>query len=93
MIEMTHINGTDKGSIRLFALSTCIWCKKTKQLLDKLHVAYDFVYVDLLEGEKKDEVMKEIGKWNPRRSFPTVVINGQCIVGFKEDDIREKLEV
>jgi glutaredoxin len=93
MIEMTHINGTDKGSIRLFALSTCIWCKKTKQLLDKLHVAYDFVYVDLLEGEKKDEVMKEIGKWNPRRSFPTVVINDQCIVGFKEDDIREKLEV
>jgi len=93
MIEMTHINGTDKGSIRLFALSTCIWCKKTKQLLDKLHVAYDFVYVDLLEGEKKDEVMQEIGKWNPRRSFPTVVINGQCIVGFKEDDIREKLEV
>jgi glutaredoxin len=93
MIEMTHINGTDKGSIRLFALSTCIWCKKTKQLLDKLHVAYDFVYVDLLEGEKKDEVIQEIGKWNPRRSFPTVVINGQCIVGFKEDDIREKLEV
>ena len=91
MIEMTHIKGAEKGSIKLYALSTCIWCKKTKQLLDRIHVAYDFVYVDLLEGEKKDEVMAEVRKWNPRGSFPTLVINNHCIVGFKEDDIREKL--
>ena len=92
-MKIEHVKGENKGELMLYALSTCIWCKKTKQLLDKLHVAYDFVYVDLLEEEKKDEVMQEIGKWNPRRSFPTVVINGQCIVGFKEDDIREKLAV
>ena len=91
MVEMTHIKGTNKGSVRLFALSTCIWCKKTKQLLDRLHIAYDFIYVDLLEGETKDEVMEEVKKWNPRGSFPTVVIDDHCIVGFKEDDIREHL--
>ena len=92
MINMTHINGTDKGSITLYAISTCVWCRKTKQLLDKLHVAYDFIYTDLLEGEEKKEVMKEIEKWNPRCSFPTIVIDQQCIVGFKENEIREKLK-
>jgi len=91
MINMTHIKGTDKGPVKLYAISTCVWCKKTKQLLDKLHVAYDFIYTDLLEGEEKKEVMKEIEKWNPRCSFPTIVINQQCIVGFKENEIREKL--
>jgi glutaredoxin len=92
MIEMTHVDGTDKGSIRLFALSTCVWCKKTKKLLDKLSVSYDFIYVDQLSGEKRDEVMDEVEKWNPRCSFPTVVINDDAIAGFKEDKIREKLE-
>ncbi len=92
MIEMTHVDGTEKGSIRLFALSTCVWCKKTKKLLDKLDVAYDFVYVDLLSGEKRDEVMDEVEKWNPRCSFPTIVINDQAIAGFKEDQIKEKLQ-
>jgi len=88
---MKHVKGTDKGSIRLFALSTCVWCKKTKKLLDALQVSYDFIYVDLLEGKEKDEVMDEVEKYNPRRSFPTIVINDEVISGFKEHDIRKKL--
>jgi hypothetical protein len=36
--------------------------------------------------------MRQLEKWNPRRSFPTVVINEEkCIVGYKEDDIKEAL--
>ncbi|MFO8077854.1 MAG: glutaredoxin family protein [Thermoplasmatota archaeon] len=91
MIEMTQVDGKDKGSIRLFALSTCVWCRKTKKLLDSLNVAYDFIYVDLLEGKEKDEVMDEVEKWNPRGSFPTIIINDQAIAGFKEQQIKEKL--
>jgi glutaredoxin-like protein NrdH len=93
MIEMEHIDGNDKGSIRLFALSTCIWCRKTKKLLDSMNVAYDYIYVDQLDGEKKEEVMDEIEKWNPRVSFPTIVFrNKTCITGFKEQEIKELLE-
>lgn len=93
MIEMEHIDGTDKGSIQLFALSTCIWCRKTKKLLDSLNVAYDFIYVDQLHGDKKEEVMDEIEKWNPRVSFPTIVFNKKtCITGFKEKEIKDLLE-
>ncbi|MFO8077857.1 MAG: glutaredoxin family protein [Thermoplasmatota archaeon] len=90
-MEMTHVDGKDKGSIRLFALSTCVWCRKTKKLLDSLNVAYDFIYVDLLDGKEKDEVMDEVEKWNPRGSFPTIIINDQAIAGFKEQQIKEKL--
>lgn len=93
MTQMTHINGKNTGAIRLYALSTCIWCKKTKKLLDKLGVAYDYVFVDLLSGEEKQQVMDEIYKWNPRGSFPTMVIDQDCIVGFKEEKIRERLSV
>ena len=91
MVKMNHIDGTNTGKIRLFALSTCIWCKKTKNLLDLLGVSYDYVFVDLLKGEEKQQVLDELYKWNPRGSFPTIVIDEDCIVGFKEDNIRERL--
>ena len=87
-----HVDGVNKGKVMLFALSTCVWCKRTKQFLNNLGVAYDFVFVDMLSGAEKDEVMKEIEKWNPRCSFPTMVVNDKkCIIGFKEDEIKEAL--
>jgi glutaredoxin-like protein NrdH len=89
MVEMEHVKGQKKAKILLYALSTCVWCRKTKQLLDSLGVDYYYVYVDQLEGEDKEQTMNEIEKWNPRCSFPTLVINDKdCIVGFKEDEIR-----
>ena len=35
-MEINHVDGQDKGKVMLYALSTCVWCKKTKKLLDKL---------------------------------------------------------
>lgn len=90
MIEYTYVKGMEKGQIRLYALSTCVWCKKTRKLLEKLGVSYEYIYVDLLEGKARDAVMDEIEKWNPHGSFPTIVINEkESIIGFKEDRIRE----
>ena len=42
-----HVAGNDKGKIMLYALSTCIWCKKTRELLQSSGVAFDYIYVDL----------------------------------------------
>jgi glutaredoxin-like protein NrdH len=90
---MQHISGKSAGNIKLFALSTCPWCRKTKQLLDDLGVEYYFTDVDLLNGEERSETMKTVRKWNPNGSFPTLVIDdNKCIVGFKEEEIREALE-
>ena len=94
MRKIKHVDGDNKGKIMLYALSTCGWCKKTKELLDDLGVAYSFVYVDLLEGNEKENTVDEVKKWNPRCSFPTLVINDrECIVGFKEEQIKEALGI
>jgi len=91
MVDKTHVEGKNKGNIMLFALSTCGWCKKTKKLLNELGVEYHFVDVDLLKGEQRDETLNELEGWNPRCTFPTLVINDKCIVGFKEEEIKEVL--
>ena len=77
----------------LYALSTCVWCKKTRALLDSLEVEYSYEYLDLLPDKKQKEVLQVVKKWNPARNFPTLVINNQkCIIGFQEDKIREALK-
>ncbi|BDZ67521.1 glutaredoxin family protein [Methanobacterium ferruginis] len=91
-MPMEHVEGQNKGKVVLFALSTCGWCKKTRMLLEDLDVAYDYVYVDLLKGEERQEIIEQVKKWNPQLSFPTLVLNDEdSIVGFNEDKVRESL--
>jgi glutaredoxin-like protein NrdH len=92
MVERIHVAGTDKGDILIYALSTCVWCKKAKSLLETKGIAYDYIFVDQQEGDDKKTTMDEVAKWNPVCSFPTIVINGKCIVGFKEEEILENLK-
>ena len=72
----------------LYALSTCMWCKKTKALLDEQAVDYKCIFVNELEGEERDKILEEVTQFNKSRSFPTLIINGKVIVGFKPDDIK-----
>ena len=78
--------------VMLYALSTCAWCKKTKRFLDENDVEYDLAYVDLLKGDEKEQVLSEVRKWNPRCSFPTIVVDdARSVAGFKEARLREVL--
>lgn len=87
-----HVPGENRGKIMLYALSTCGWCARTKRLLNQLGVKYHYVDVDLLGGEERQSVLDEVGRWNPMRSFPTLVFNDEtCILGYKEQRIREAL--
>ncbi|MGV8122189.1 MAG: glutaredoxin family protein [Candidatus Xenobiia bacterium LiM19] len=87
-----RVAGEKKGEILIYALSTCVWCRKVKDLLNSMKVEYDYIDVDAVPREEKQQVMDEMKIHNPQCSFPTVVINNSCIVGFKEDRIREALK-
>jgi glutaredoxin-like protein NrdH len=92
MIPMVHVDGTDRGKIVLYALSTCGWCAKTKELLRSAGVAFDYVFVDQLPKEELMEALAEVERFNTKGSFPTIVLNGsKCIVGFREQEIREAI--
>ncbi|MCL5071818.1 MAG: glutaredoxin family protein [Actinobacteria bacterium] len=91
-LEINHVDGKQKKNVMLYALSTCIWCRKTKMLLNELGVAYDYVDVDLLTPEDQDKVVKIISKFNSTGGFPTIIIDdSDCIKGFDEEKIREML--
>ena len=89
---MEHVKGDNRGNVVLYALSTCVWCKKTKELLKDLGVDYNYVYVDLLKGKAREDAIEEVKRHNVKCTFPTVVINDdKCIVGYKEAELKEAL--
>ena len=77
--------------VKIYSLSTCSHCKSTKKLLDDCRVKYEFEDVDLLKGEERAAILEDVKKWNPRCSFPTIIIGDKVIVGYKEHEIREAL--
>ena len=94
MVAASKVIGSKQSehSIMLFALSTCIWCKKTKNLLGSLDLSYEFINVDELSGQDEARVMEELRKFNPHATFPTIVIDEhEVILGFREDQIKKAL--
>ena len=77
--------------VKIYSLSTCSHCKATKKYLGDCSIKYEFVDVDLLEGEERKAILEDVKKFNPRCSFPTIIIGETVIVGYKEAEIKEAL--
>jgi len=77
--------------VKIYSLSTCSHCRATKKFLGECGVKYEFTDVDLLDGDERKAILEDIKKFNPRCSFPTIVIGEEVIVGYKEDEIKRAL--
>jgi glutaredoxin-like protein NrdH len=78
--------------VTLYALSTCIWCRKTRELLEAEGVTFDYIYVDLIDVNGREAARTHIRQFSDRTSFPAIIVDDQdCIVGFKPDVIKERL--
>lgn len=76
----------------LYALSTCYHCQRTKKWLNEHQVDYDYVDVDLAEGEEKTRLVREVKELTGATQFPVFKIGGQHTVGFNEERFRKLLE-
>ncbi|MEJ2271051.1 MAG: glutaredoxin family protein [Candidatus Bathyarchaeota archaeon] len=84
----------NKHSVFLYSLSTCGWCNKTKKLLKDKNVKFEYVDVDLCNNDDKDLARNDISKRGGRLSFPTIIIDDKhLITGFKEEEIKQYLEI
>lgn len=82
-----------KQKVRLYALSTCPACRKTKALLETHNIPFDCTEVDLLEGSSQWAATNEIKKYNSNLTFPTLLIENTVIIGFDEEKIKAALGI
>lgn len=82
---------------RLFALSTCPYCRMTKKYLDEHEVAYVLTEVDKLEGTTNDPetpkgaAVAEVKQLSGGTSFPVVVVGEEVVVGFNKSHLAKAL--
>jgi glutaredoxin len=77
--------------VKIFSLTTCSHCKAAKKFIGECAIKYEFVDVDILEGDERKAIIEDVKKFNPRCSFPTIIIGEKVIVGYKENEIKEAL--
>jgi len=81
------------AKVKMFTLSTCSHCKATKKFMQDNGILFDCIDVDLLQGDARQKVLEEVMQYNPDRSFPTIIIGDDVIIGFKENDIKKALGI
>lgn len=80
--------------VTLYALSTCVWCKLTKQFLNENGVAYEFVDVDLLSEDDKDKAHTAITSKGGMLTYPTTIIDDKILItGYRKEQLKEVLGV
>jgi len=77
--------------IRLYALSTCTLCKKVKNFLKQRGVEYELIEVDLLDSGEQWVASKEVRKYNPEATYPTLIVQ-KVFTEYDEQSIVEALE-
>ena len=94
-MQYSKVSGKkNEHKVTLYALSTCVWCKLTKQFLNDNGVAYEYVDVDLLDTAEKQQVHEIIQSKGGALSYPTTIIDDKTVVtGFRKDQIKEALGV
>ncbi|MFZ0926632.1 MAG: glutaredoxin family protein [Halobacteriota archaeon] len=79
--------------VKAYTLSTCPHCRMTKEFLTDNNVEFEYVDVDLLTGEKRTEVLREVYRLTGGYSFPVIVVGDTVIVGFNRVRLQEVLEL
>jgi glutaredoxin-like protein NrdH len=82
-----------KRKIKLYTLSTCSHCIRTKRFFKDNGIETECQDVDLLAGDERERVMDEVRKLNPSCTFPTICIDDIIIIGFNEEKLRNALSL
>lgn len=77
--------------VRIYALSTCVYCKKTKEFMKKNGVDFECIDVDLLEGGEKEKVKEEVRKLCRGCGYPVICVGDEVTSGYDEEKLKKMI--
>jgi len=95
MMKTVKVEGEkNKHKVLLYALSTCGWCRLTKQFLRDNKVEHEYVDVDLCDDEDREKIRKDILNRGGSLSYPTIIVDDKVLItGFRKDKLKEALGI
>ncbi|HEX9862251.1 MAG TPA: glutaredoxin family protein [Candidatus Bathyarchaeia archaeon] len=94
-MNFSKVSGKNsKHKVLVYALSTCVWCKMTKQYLKDNDIEYEYVDVDLFDEADKEKIRGHILSKGGALSYPTIIIDDAILItGFRKDKFKEILGI
>jgi glutaredoxin-like protein NrdH len=86
---VTGRRDTMQVKVKVFALSTCPYCRMAREYLTDEGVEFDVTEVDKLEGQERSDAVDEVKRLSGGASFPVIVIGDEVIVGYNKPRIKE----
>jgi glutaredoxin-like YruB-family protein len=75
-------------NVKVYSTPTCPWCIRAKQFLQENNI--DFTNIDVSSDQQAvDELMQKTGQMG----VPVLDIDGELIVGFNKDKIKQSLGI
>jgi len=92
-VKIVKVNGRKRShKVFMYAISTCVWCKRTKQFLKDNNVEFEYVDIDLCSDEDQEKIEEDITKRGGELIYPTIIVDDKILVtGYKLDKISEAL--
>ncbi len=93
-MNVIKVNGGNKNhKVFMYALSTCVWCKRIKQFLKDNDIDHEYVDVDLESAEERKKIEGDLAS-RDCYVYPALLVDGgRLIKGFKVDEIKEALGI
>ncbi len=94
-MNFSKVSGrNNRHQVQMYAISTCVWCKMTKQYLKDNDVEYEYIDVDLCDEKEKQEIREHILSKGGRLSYPTIIVDDKVLItGFRKDRFKEILGI
>ena len=76
----------------MYGLSTCPWCRKTKQYFTDSQTDFDYINYDLANEEEQNKIVQDMKESGGGNAFPFVKIGEDVVIGYNPEKFSTLLE-
>ena len=95
-VEFVREDGSQGDlNLKLYALSTCGFCKRAIEFLKARKIQFQYIYLDKIDVDKKREIKADLKqKYKNLPVFPVLTVRDeQAVSGFREEEYRKVLGI
>jgi len=78
--------------IMMYTLSTCPWCKKSKNFFTERNIPFEFIDYDKASKEEQQKIREVCSAHGESIAFPFVIIGDDVVVGYNPQKYMKLLE-